>query len=115
MVISFPLIFIFLNIMKADNQLVRITFLVSVPNNTPKDDIIYITGNHKKLGSWQPNKIKLNKVGRKYQITFTIKKGVILQYKFTRGSWKTVEKDEHFHELTFPIALKELFSLLFQE
>ncbi|XEY23252.1 alpha/beta hydrolase-fold protein [Candidatus Uabimicrobium helgolandensis] len=77
----------------------RITFLVTVPENTPTDSDIYICGNHKNLGGWVPNATKLNKVGeRQYQASFIFNEGTHLDYKFTRGSWETVEKDQNFFE-----------------
>ena len=78
---------------------VRVTFLVEVPANTPSP--VCITGNHPKLKNWDPRGCALKNVGAgRYQISFLFPKGTYLQYKFTRGDWNTVEKDEEFHDRT---------------
>ncbi len=77
----------------------RVTFLVTTPDNTPKSAQIFATGNHKKLSKWSPKGVALQKVGKnQYQKSFLFKKGAVLNFKFTRGNWDTVEKDEKFHE-----------------
>ncbi len=64
--------------------------VTSVPANTPQDDEIYIAGN---FNGWDPGnaayKLTDNGNGTWY-ITFTPDAGT-LQFKFTRGSWETVE------------------------
>lgn len=64
--------------------------VTSVPANTPQDDDIYIAGN---FNGWNPGnaayKLTDNGDGTWY-ITFSPDAGT-LQFKFTRGSWETVE------------------------
>lgn len=82
----------------SDGNEVRVTFLVSVPPDTPPGDI-FITGNHKKLGRWTPNAVPLKNVApHQYQISFIFKVNTHLHFKFTRGEWKNVEKDKDFYE-----------------
>lgn len=80
---------------------VGITLVVTVPKNTPECDKIYITGNHRQLGRWSPNSVSLTKVSpQKYEFQGKFKKNTRLYFKFTRGSWNSVEKDKDFHEVS---------------
>lgn len=85
----------------ADNkQECIIAFQVKVPEYTASNAKISISGNHPKLGNWAPGKINLVKGGRQsYHIKISFEKGAMLQYKFTQGSWETVEKDKNFNEI----------------
>lgn len=74
------------------NLLAQVTInIVSVPANTPTSDDLFIAGN---FNNWNPNdsNFKLAKVGDKYSIVIPASTG-IAEYKFTRGSWPTVEGD----------------------
>src|SRR5687767_15661615 len=64
--------------------------VTSVPPSTPQGDEIYIAGN---FNNWNPGHasyILTNNGNGTYSITFTPATGTI-EYKFTRGSWATVE------------------------
>ena len=73
----------------ADN-ICKIHFNFSIKTEIPKGENVYITGNLPELGSWNP-------VGRKLELqndgtcSFEVpaRKGSIIEYKITRGSWKT--------------------------
>lgn len=71
---------------------ITVTFIVSVPEYTPENDSIYIAGD---FNNWNPKdeRYKLVKLpdGR-WKITLTFPYGKTIQFKFTRGSWETVEK-----------------------
>lgn len=71
----------------------QITFIVTVPPNTPNKPI-YIVGDHPNLGGWRPNSIFLSRRddGR-YEITLDLPAGNY-EYKFTRGGWPSVEKSD---------------------
>ncbi|MEN4760853.1 DUF4932 domain-containing protein [Chryseobacterium sp. C39-AII1] len=63
----------------------EITVNLTVPENSGD---VYITGNQSAIGSWNPQKIKLNKTSETTrQITFTTYPD--LRFKFTKGSWQT--------------------------
>ena len=53
-----------------------------------KDDEVYIVGNQESLGNWNPSKIKMNKISD-FQRTITLKVQFPLEFKITRGDWKT--------------------------
>ena len=64
--------------------------VTSVPANTPAGDDIYIASN---FNGWDPgdtNYILSDNGNGTYQITFSPSVGV-LEYKFTRGAWSSVE------------------------
>ena len=72
----------------------QVTFrLDSIPSYTPPEDFIYIAGN---FNGWQPGDInyRLSKdAGNTWWITLGMSpEGTQIQFKFTRGSWETVEK-----------------------
>lgn len=77
-----------------------ITFEVFVPDDTPLDASVFMAGNIPSLGPWDPAKVKLGKIGEgTHAITLILPVGLDLRYKFTRGSWETVEKGRRFEEI----------------
>ena len=72
-------------------QNVTVTFIVAVPDYTPKNASIYITGD---FNGWNPGdeRFKLKRLpdGR-WTINLTFPYGTAISFKFTRGSWETVE------------------------
>ena len=67
--------------------------VTAIPDNTPEGDAIHIAGNFQ---GWNPSDVnyQLDEVNTdEYQITFDPPVGQ-LQFKFTRGSWATVEGNE---------------------
>ncbi len=78
-----------------------VTFKVFAPPETPADARLFISGNIPSLGPWDPGKVELGKIGdRTYAITLILPAGLDFQYKFTRGSWETVEKGRWFEEIS---------------
>ena len=81
-------------------RLVQITWVVTVPENTPRDAKLYIAGNLPDLGPWMPNRFELQ---RQEDGTFRASLGIpvdtSLEYKITRGSWATVEKSAEGDEI----------------
>lgn len=77
-----------------------LTFKVHVPESTPPDASVFIAGNVDMLGPWDPGKIELGRIGEHlYAVTLVLPVGTELRYKFTRGSWETVEKGPDFEEI----------------
>jgi alpha-glucosidase (family GH31 glycosyl hydrolase) len=71
---------------------VAVTFRTKAPAGTPSDATLYIAGNDSQLGSWNPGAVAMtNEGGGIWQTTINVTDGTALQYKFTRGSWSTVE------------------------
>ena len=71
---------------------VAVTFRVRVPAGTPPGDAVYLPGNIDQLGPWDPGKLRMtDKGGGIWEATITVLDGTEIQYKYTRGSWETVE------------------------
>ncbi len=72
----------------------QVTFVIeSLPDYTPPDDIIYIAGS---LNGWSPgDPAYVLKKSEDEKWSFTadaVTEGTMIEFKFTRGSWETVEK-----------------------
>ncbi len=68
----------------------------SIPENSPKDIRIYVTGN---FNDWQANlpqyELKRNQKGN-FEITITHYLDSILEFKFTAGDWDHIESDHNY-------------------
>lgn len=88
------LFFFFLFCIPAIRISAQVTFTVqSIPSYTPVEDSIYIAGN---FNGWEPGAsqymLHKNDAG-KWSITLAGQAtGTVIKFKFTRGSWETVEK-----------------------
>ena len=70
---------------------VAVTFSVQVPVNTPPGSTVYIATNQQR---WMANAIRLSpQPGNRWSATIPLAAGTTLQYKYTRGSWSTGERD----------------------
>lgn len=67
--------------------------LVEVPSNTPLADNIYLAGNINNWNEADPNYIATNNGNQTYSITINPNPGLV-EFKFTRGSWDSVEGNE---------------------
>lgn len=85
-------VFLFLcfSLFWVEKNFAQVTFIVQqIPANTPASDSVFIVGSFQ---SWNPGSSahKLSIIGNGvYTITLPISGGI--QYKYTRGSWPTVE------------------------
>jgi hypothetical protein len=71
---------------------VAVTFRVRVPAGMPPGDAVYLPGNIDQLGPWDPGKLRMtDRGGGIWEATITVLDGSEIQYKYTRGSWETVE------------------------
>jgi predicted alpha/beta superfamily hydrolase len=72
-----------------ENDTVSVSFIVTCKNINPADSV-FISGNHPKLGNWNPGRISLDSnADDSWQQTFSFNTGTHLKYKFTRGSWES--------------------------
>jgi glycosidase len=79
----------------AELSMVDVTFRVRVPPATPPDDLIFIAGDNTEAfgASYNPGLQPLEPVGDNlWEYTTRLQEGTRLQYKYTRGSWETVEQ-----------------------
>lgn len=81
-------------------QTAKITWRVTVPTDTPASSKICIAGNIDPFGPWLPNAFEMTKqADGKYEASLEIPIGTLVEYKFTRGSWATVEKTQQGAEI----------------
>ncbi|HSV14950.1 MAG TPA: alpha/beta hydrolase-fold protein [Tepidisphaeraceae bacterium] len=73
---------------------VQVDFAVSVPGDTPKDQIIYLSGSVPALGNWDAAGVPMQRQDDgKWHAKVTVLSGIDYGYKVTRGTWGTVETD----------------------
>ncbi len=82
-------------------SMAQVTFIAnSIPANTPPDENLYIAGN---FNNWQPGSAEFvmhKNAQDKWEITLSAQpEGTAIQFKFTRGSWETVEKGANGEEI----------------
>jgi len=77
-----------------DAQLVTVTIDVSVPNQTPPTDDVYLSSER---SGWNPAEIRLNRVDAlHFSAQLKLPEGVRFAYRITRGSFSTGERDAAF-------------------
>lgn len=68
-------------------EYVKVTFMVNSDKLTETDSV-FIVGNDRKLGGWNPAKVKLQyNQSHLWQRTIPLEKGSTIEYKVTRGNW----------------------------
>ncbi len=68
-------------------QKVTLKILLTAPERT---DAVFIAGNHRHLGHWNPSRVPLKQISDgTFSLTLQFPKNTTLEYKFTRGSWAT--------------------------
>jgi hypothetical protein len=71
---------------------VAVTFFVQVPPTTPITDEVYITTD---ASGWVPNAMKMDRIDALHcRLTRTYASGTKFAYRYTRGSWTSVEVGE---------------------
>jgi len=79
----------------AELSMVDVTWRVLVPAETPPDDTIFIAGDNAEafMAPYNPSLTPMTPAGdRLWEFTATLREGTTLLYKYTRGSWETVEQ-----------------------
>jgi pullulanase len=70
---------------------VAVTFRVTVPDDTPASDTVYLAGDFQ---GWDPGATPMTSVdATTWEITVSFGDGSSPQYKYTRGTWEAVEQD----------------------
>ena len=83
--------------MVAAERVVAVTWTVSVPDYTTPDDSLFIAGDFQ---GWSPGSTPITRVDdTTWEVTLEFDDRENLQYKFTRGTWETVEKDAECAEI----------------
>ena len=79
----------------AELSMIHVTWRVLVPAGTPPDDLIFIAGDSGAVfgASYNPGLQPMTLVGDNiWEWSATVQEGTKLLYKYTRGSWETVEQ-----------------------
>lgn len=85
---------------KAEARIVTVTFNVTVPPETPALDLVRMPGNQPAMGPWDATRPQMTRVdATHWTLTMALLDGTALEYKYTRGSWDTVEWWEQIHDL----------------
>jgi predicted alpha/beta superfamily hydrolase len=81
---------------------VNVTFVVTPPENTPKDQVLYLSGSVPALGNWDAAGLPLQRqTDGKYTATAPdLLNGMDYAFKITRGTWGTAESDADGKEAT---------------
>ncbi len=75
--------------------LVDVTFSVQVPDNTPPEDRLYVTGDFENWSGGGDPEYELMLVNdTRYQLTLPMDAGSTIQFKITRGSWSKEESSD---------------------
>ncbi len=75
----------------APNAPIPVTFILTVPANTPPTDTVYLATD---AGNWVANGTRMSPLAaHTWTATLMLPKGSSLKYKYTRGSWQTAETD----------------------
>lgn len=71
-----------------------VTFVVRAPSSTPADAVLWIAGDLPELGAWNGAGLRLVRAADgAWAGTIALPAGTAFEFKVTRGSWDTVEKD----------------------
>ncbi len=75
----------------AQARMVQVTLNVTIPDVTPAGSTVYIAGSFQ---GWDPTATQMSPLDASHwTITLELAEGAKLEYKYTLGSWETVEKD----------------------
>ena len=71
-----------------------VTFVVRVPPSTPAGTALWLSGDRAELGQWSGTGLRLLPAADgTWSASLPLPAGASFEYKVTRGSWDTVEKD----------------------
>ena len=91
-------ILLFISFLIIQNLFCQVTFVIeNLPKSTPKNTSIYISGDFEGWTGGQ-EKYKLQRNSNSYSITLP-KQNETIHFKFTQGSWSTVETDKNGNDL----------------
>ncbi|MFZ5952270.1 MAG: alpha/beta hydrolase-fold protein [Candidatus Rifleibacteriota bacterium] len=77
----------------------EVNLVVTVPASTPDGEPVCITGNQPQLSDWNGSGIRLREIGPNlFSFNGDFNPGLDLEFKFTRGSFASVEKTSQGHE-----------------
>ena len=96
---------------KARGESRQITFEVITKTPLPVGEQVFVTGNHDLIGNWEPDGFPLTRTDDNvWSGSAVFPAGQTIEYKITRGSWKSEETGE---DGTVPAANKTVRKLTF--
>jgi hypothetical protein len=69
-----------------------ITFIVTVPANTPAADSVFVVGDFQGWDPGDPAYALAQRPDDRWEILLTLPEGKPIEFKFTRGTWASIEK-----------------------
>jgi predicted alpha/beta superfamily hydrolase len=86
----------------------KVRIVVRVPGDTPATDLVYVAGSLPNVGGWRADGVKLaRQADNTYTGSIDLEAGRTLNFKITRGSWRTVEKNADGSERPNRVVLVE--------
>lgn len=92
---------VFISAMAASSAIAQVTFIIdNLPVNTPPLDSLYIAGDFNGWNPGAPEYMMHKNAQDKWSVTLSQQPaGTVIRFKFTRGSWATVEKGQSGEEI----------------
>jgi predicted alpha/beta superfamily hydrolase len=84
-----------------DGEMVRIDFIVHSKTELASGLDVYLAGSDASLGPWKPDGLKLDRADSpaQWRCHLHLKRGDVFEFKFTCGSWGSVEKGPQGEEI----------------
>ncbi len=78
----------------------KLKFVVNTSQPVAKEDKLFLAGNTATLGNWNPGGVALTrKSDTSFEALVELELGESIEFKITRGTWETVEKDADGEEI----------------
>ncbi len=78
----------------------ELKFVVNTSQPVAKEDKLFLAGNTATLGNWNPSGLVLTrKSDTSFEVLVELEIGENIEFKITRGTWETVEKDADGEEI----------------
>lgn len=85
---------------ESQGSTVTLRFVVTVPQDTPDGETVYLCGDDLRMGNWDGAGLELQpQGGNVHEGELDFVRGAQVQFKVTRGSWQAVEKNEFGEEI----------------
>jgi len=85
---------------ESEGSAVTLRFVVTLPQDTPDGETVYLCGDDPRMGNWDGAGLELQpQGGNVHEGELEFVRGAHVQFKVTLGSWQTVEKNEFGEEI----------------
>lgn len=84
-----------------NSDIVTVRFVVQLTQKASTQQNLFVAGNHRTLGNWRADGLALVRNEQSvYTAQVQVQVGTQLEFKFTQGSWATVEKSSEGREIS---------------